>query len=129
MFNKQLIVHVIKGSSAKPGILCADCCARADYTATPTGDSVGVVYPTGARARQILAAEVGVTVLPPHHRPLKPNHIALLAYAGVVDGDTTYDAAEKLFTFHRMPWFHPEINYDSRDKIQDLLGPYTPPIP
>jgi hypothetical protein len=105
-----LYIHVKKGTQFKPGSLVPEHAVKADYVLHPVanGDSVGVLWAKTYKARQILEAIDGVTVAPPMHRPLTADHIKKFAHCGVTVGDTTFELAEKLFTFHGMLWFHPE---------------------
>lgn len=118
-----LYVYCKKGASLKPGSLVGDCAARADYITLDNGDAVGVLWASSARARMKLEADPLITVLPPKHRPVGADHVALYSYAGAAQGDFAYDVALKLFRHHRMPWFHPEETENSHSAIQDLLPP------
>jgi hypothetical protein len=104
----RLIVYVEKGTTFKPGSLVPDHARRADYVKIH-GDACGIVFGHGMEARRILESVSGITVAPPMHRTLSPGQVAVFAYAGAVQGDTTYDLAERLYAYHKMPWFHPEF--------------------
>lgn len=105
-------VHVRAGSGSKPGSVVGNYALRADYLLLPNGDAIGVIERPAHMCRQLLEAMPGVTVLlhPSNPKPLPPEHVALIAHAGVVAGDTMWQAGEKLATFHADgPWFHPEF--------------------
>jgi hypothetical protein len=107
-------VHVAAGSGSKPGELVPDHARRADYIVLPNGDALGVIEHPRGPCRQKLEAMPGVTVMQSHERPapLPAAHVQLLAHAGVVAGDTMWDAAMKLQEHHQMPWFDPEFYHD-----------------
>jgi len=104
-------VHVKAGSDAKPGSLVGRFALRADYIRLPSGDTIGVLERPSDSCRAQLEAMNGVTVLlhPANPKPLPPEHVALIAHAGVVAGDTMWEAGEKLAAHHQLPWFHPEF--------------------
>lgn len=124
-----LYVYVAKGAALKPGSLIPSHGRLAHYVTLPNGDAIGVFHATSHLARKTMEADPLITVFPELHRPLKPAHVTLLAYAGVVTGDTTYDAGEKLFEFHRMPWLHPANGPLDRSAASDYWPPQNPSTP
>lgn len=104
-------IHVKAGSGSKPGGAVVPYKAfRADYITLPNGDALGVIERPAHDCRSVLEALNGVTVLlhVANPKPLPPEHVALVAHAGVVAGDTMWSAGEKLASHHGYPWFHPE---------------------
>lgn len=103
-----LYVHVKKGTKLKPGDLVGEHGHRADYVKLANGDAIGVFRAYGAKARQILEAEPGITVLPPLHRPIKAHHASAFAHINAQEGEAGFDLAERLHDHHGLHWLHPE---------------------
>ena len=81
---------------------------RVDCIDMPNGDLVGKAIAKSVEARRMLEAQVGVTVLPPLHRPIAQHHVNAFGHAGATLADSGYDVAEKLHKHHEIAWMHPE---------------------
>jgi hypothetical protein len=103
-----LYVHIKKGTALKLGSLVGLHAARTDHFMLPNGDADGRVLAANSRARKILEAEPGITVLPPLHRPITDVHAAAFAHINAKAGELGYDLAERLRDTHGLPWFDPE---------------------
>ena len=76
------------------------------------GSFFGVIYPAKWDSLKVIENTPGVTLFPALHdpNPLHPTkHVPLLAHVGVVAGDSTWVAAQKLYAHYKHEPLRPDL--------------------